>query len=135
MKGVRKGLAAYLAAGQDDAAVGYLGLDSVDAGGLGANADPADIPALFLLAEPSLCNARGNFRAIIDNLHQSRTVVLTGASHCHLELPYDQRCSWVCGRSSDEETRALQARAIATTLDWLETHFADKLGVFPSKTR
>ena len=55
------GLAAYLAAASDPRAVAYLGLDAVDSGGLARSVAPIAVPALFLVAEPSRCNAGGNF--------------------------------------------------------------------------
>jgi hypothetical protein len=80
------GLAAYLAAGSDPRASAYLGLDAVDSGGL-ALARNADfrVPALFLMGEPSSCNAKNNG---------------------HFLDPYDPRTESVCGKVLPPEAAA-----------------------------
>jgi pimeloyl-ACP methyl ester carboxylesterase len=118
------GLAAYLAALQDEETIGYLGLDSVDSGDLAINQDqPLKVPALFLLASPSACNAKNNMLDTIVR-HDYPQSMIEGATHCHFESPYDKRCGWLCGRSSPEETVAIQADIMAQASRWLLSNAA-----------
>jgi pimeloyl-ACP methyl ester carboxylesterase len=115
------GLAAYLAAGQDASAAGYLGLDSVDSGDLAlSTASPLSVPAFFLTAEPSACNAQGNFKPIFERWSQYRVSHISGATHCHFEMPYDTRCGWICGRADAEATRQIQSTIREQATDWLK---------------
>jgi pimeloyl-ACP methyl ester carboxylesterase len=115
------GLSAYLAALDDPAASGYIGLDPVDSGDLALDReDSLHLPALFVLARPSACNARGNFTGVIEGSYSYQVVNLPEATHCHFELPHDRRCDWLCGRSSEEQTQAAQERILGTVSDWLQ---------------
>jgi len=92
------GLAAYLAAAQDSRALAYLGLDSVDAGGLGLSAAVGfTVPALFLLGEPSACNADGNILETIAATRNCTALRVRHATHCAFEYPCDPRCERICG--------------------------------------
>jgi pimeloyl-ACP methyl ester carboxylesterase len=114
------GLAAYLAVGQDAAAAGYLGLDSVDSGGLAiSTSSPLPVPALFLTGEPSVCNAWGNFKPVFQRWEQYRVSHFSGATHCHFEMPYDTRCGWLCGRVDEELTQQIQSNIRNQATDWL----------------
>lgn len=103
------GLAAYLAALQDDQAMGYLGLDAVDSGKLARNeSNRLTVAALFLVAGPSSCNAKNNMSWTIEQ-HDYPVSHVEGATHCHFESPYDKRCGWLCGRTSEQDTAVIQA--------------------------
>lgn len=112
------GLAAFLAASRDARAVAYLGLDAVDSAGLAAPASAAfRLPALFLLGEPSACNARGNFVPSIPSDGSAAALRIAHATHCHFENPYDLRCECLCGRvePAEAEARIVESiRSLAT---------------------
>lgn len=113
------GLAAFLAAASDPRALAYLGLDAVDSGGL---APPAAArfaaPALFLLGEPSACNAQGNFLPSIPE--HATALRIRGATHGHFEDPYDPAVELVCGRVEPPEASARIAAAIrALATAWI----------------
>lgn len=113
------GLAAYLASLKDPETAGYIGLDSVDSGRLAEDAAQAlAVPALFLIADPSACNAQNNINRVIARQGYS-SIEIDGATHCHFESPYAPRCSWLCGRSSSEDTERLQALIMRHATDWL----------------
>jgi len=97
------GLAAFLAAAADGGpagrAVAYLGLDSVDSGDLALTAKPKlQVPALFLLAEPSSCNDRNNILAAVPDRPGVEIVHVRYATHCNFENPSDWACEALCGR-------------------------------------
>jgi dienelactone hydrolase len=112
------GLAAYLAACSDPRAVAYLGLDAVDSRGMAlARTQDLRLPALFLLAEPSPCNAKNNMIPAIPAREGVRALRLRYATHGHFLDPYDPRVESLCGRvvpqeASEEIIR--DARALAT---------------------
>lgn len=112
------GLAAFLAASRDPRAVAYLGLDAVDSGALAAAASAAfRVPALFLLGEPSACNARGNFVPSIPSDGTAAALRIAHATHCLFENPLDGRCECVCGRvePAEAEARIVESiRSLAT---------------------
>ncbi|MCX2980531.1 alpha/beta hydrolase [Halieaceae bacterium IMCC14734] len=112
------GLASYLAALRDEAAIGYLGLDSVDSGKLAIN-EPAelDVPALFMLAPASSCNARNNIMPTIER-HGYAIEVYPNARHCHFESPFDPRCGWICGKSKADVV-AVQTQIFDSATAWI----------------
>jgi pimeloyl-ACP methyl ester carboxylesterase len=117
------GLAAYIAAGQDRGAAAYLGLDSVDSGDLAISMqEPLAVPALFVVGEPSMCNARGNFNPVFERWPQYQVTSIRGASHCHFELPYDKRCGWLCGGASDSAALNIQQQIQDVATGWLREH-------------
>jgi dienelactone hydrolase len=108
------GLSTVLAAAKLPKLAGWVGLDPVDRTGSGIHAaSRLTIPAVVMLAEPSICNlfgsARSIARAVPDLL---RSVVLSGASHCDFEGPTNRFCEKVCGGSSSE----MQSRAREETV-------------------
>ena len=114
------GLAAYLAALDDPAAVAYLGLDSVDSGDLAREAHrQLTVPALFLVGKPSMCNAHGNFSPVFERWPNYTVKPVPRATHCHFELPFNKRCARLCGRRSPEETIALQSNLRTLATQWL----------------
>ena len=116
------GLAAYLAALEDRDTIGYLGFDSVDSGDLAMDTSaPLAVPALFLMAPPSACNARNNFFPIIER-YDYDVHTLTQATHCHFESPYDKRCGWICGKSK-ADPGDVQRDIIERATAWISGHF------------
>jgi len=114
------GLAAYLAALDDPAAVAYLGLDSVDSGKLARQATrQLTVPALFLVGKPSMCNARGNFSPVFERWPEYTVTHVPQATHCQFEIPYNKRCAWMCGRRSPEETSEVQTELQTLATRWL----------------
>lgn len=115
------GLAAYLAAGSDDQATAYLGLDSVDSNDLAQEAPNAlSVPSLFIMGDPSMCNAQRNFQSVFDKWPQYNVRSIAGASHCHFELPYDRKCAWLCGGNSKaEDTVGTQQKIQKVAMEWL----------------
>lgn len=92
------GLAAYLAAAADPRTLAYLGLDSVESGGLAVSTvGRSSYPALFLLAQSSSCNAYNNMLDAVSATQHDTALRVRHATHCHFENPYDARCGWVCG--------------------------------------
>lgn len=113
------GLAAYLAALRDFGASGYLGLDSVDSGALAKNdSRKLQLPALFLVAGPSACNARNNMMETISK-HAYQVSHIDRATHCHFESPYDKHCGWLCGRTSTEKTAEIQVDIMNQATQWI----------------
>ncbi len=98
------GLSAYLAAGSDDRAVAYLGLDAVDSGDLAQTVNQDELPpSLILIGEASSCNAENN---ILDALRGSEAVTefrVANATHCHFEYPYGPECESLCGKVAPQE--------------------------------
>lgn len=111
------GLAALLAADSDPRAVAYLGLDPVDSGDLAATVERLRMPALFLYAAPSRCNANANMVPGMPEADVRFALRVPFASHCDFELPYDAACERLCGGVEPEEiAREVRAtiRAVAT---------------------
>ena len=78
-----------------------------DSSDLAVEAEAAlPVPSLFIMGDPSMCNAQRNFQPVFDQWPQYNVRSIAGASHCHFELPYDRKCAWLCGGTSEaEETR------------------------------
>lgn len=98
------GLSAFLAAAKDPSIEFVVGLDPVDAGGMGAQA-AANLtqPTLVIAAMPGLCNGEGSAHAFYQPLTVpgSWFVRVMGASHCDAEDPSDGSCTLTCGGQSD----------------------------------
>jgi pimeloyl-ACP methyl ester carboxylesterase len=123
------GLSAYLAALNDPSTAGYIGLDAVDSGNLALNSPAAvRVPALFVTAPASACNADGNFKQVMSRVPAYDAVALTEANHCSFEMPNDRRCNWICGRLSEAQTKAAQHQIFAAVVGWLQQHFSDTTG-------
>lgn len=117
------GLATVLAAAQLPGIAGWIGLDPVDRTGTGAAAAArVSVPAVVMLAEPSLCNLVDSGRAIADALpRRLRTIEVADASHCDFEDPTNNLCRAVCGVSASEHTRErIRAEIVTTALEMLE---------------
>jgi hypothetical protein len=96
----------------------YLGLDAVDSGGLAAAKRASlSVPALFLLAEPSACNARGNILEAVPKRAGVRVQRVPHATHCHFENPTDADCEAICGKVTPPEAADIvvaRIRSLAT---------------------
>lgn len=121
------GLASVLAAAADPLALGWLGLDPVDSGGLALPAlrvlVSRNLPALLVFAEPSSCNAQNNFFEQWNRAGGAENAVirLPGAVHHAFEDPYDPGVDGLCGvmvpaGAVTTVNRWLRARV----LEWLE---------------
>ncbi len=111
------GLAALVAATEDPGAGGNLGLDMVDAFGIGARAAPGlTAPAAALHAEPSSCNSRNNGVPLYDGVG-APTLAIPGADHCDWNNPAQPSCAVLCATGPDEP-RIPQAIATLAT-SWL----------------
>ncbi len=127
------GLAALLAAADDPGAVALLGLDAVDSGrggrpgdgasGLASDAADLPVPALFLAAEPSACNADGNMLPVAARIASAAVVRVPNATHCHFEDPYAPACERLCGRVEPPAAAdAIRATIRALATDWVLTY-------------
>ncbi len=98
------GLASLVAAAEDSAALGQLGLDPTEWMGIGAVAAASvDLPAYALLAEWSTCNGYNNALPLYAGISQGRVLKLSHADHCDLQSPNDcAACSLLCGVSQSD---------------------------------
>lgn len=121
------GLAALLAAHEDPRAVAYLGLDSVDSGGLTATIRDAsrkyEVPSLILVADPSGCNADNNILPVLPDSASISVVRIPFSRHCDFEKPYDPQCALLCGTVEPLEV----AKRVRDTVEvlataWIELH-------------
>lgn len=114
------GLAAYLAALEDQTTIAYLGLDPVDSGKLAAKASKRlQVQGLFLFAGASICNGRNNFLPLAEKLALSEVLQLGHATHCEFEWPFDSKCNWVCSRSDNHSPAEVQREIRQLIDDWL----------------
>jgi len=124
------GLAALLAAADDASTVALLGLDAVDSGrggpssadgaGLADGASGLAVPALFLAAEPSACNAEGNMLPTAGRIAAASVVRIPNATHCHFEDPTAPACERLCGRVEPPEAAdAIRATIRALATGWV----------------
>lgn len=91
------GLASLLAAAQDPAALGVLGLDLVDSDDLGLDAAPKVlIPVAGLIGEAGPCNAENNADPAFRAAPGADTLRVLGAGHCDFESPTDWGCETFC---------------------------------------
>lgn len=101
------GLASLIAASlAGDAVDAYVGLDPVDASGLGSPAArDVRVASLLLHGEGGACNSDANstdWRLAGDTWH----LTVTGATHCDFESDSDGLCTGFCG-GEDDARRAL----------------------------
>jgi hypothetical protein len=114
----RGGLVALLAAAATRDTAGWVGLDPVDRGGLGARtAARLDLPAFALRAPPSACNAMGNADAMLRALPTlRRDEIVSGATHCDFESPTDWVCSRACGAADAGRQAAIRNDTVDAVL-------------------
>lgn len=118
------GISAYLAAIKDSNSIAYLGLDSVDSGGhIDAQTAKFDNPALFLLAEPSACNASNNILSVVSISENPIVLRIIHSKHCHFENPYDARCELACGSLKPQEATDITIHTIQSLATaWVLKH-------------
>ena len=111
------GLAAIIAASQDENAIGVLGLDATDTQGAPGVPDfigqgyagNVTCPSFSVMGEPSSCNADNNGLSLFRMMDDYQVIQVTSADHCDFENPTDFLCEVNCESStveySDEEIR------------------------------
>jgi dienelactone hydrolase len=100
------GLSAAIAAAADTRTFGYLGIDPVESGGLMAEIDKIDSPALYLLGVPNACNRDGATRPVLPPASPAWLIEVPFATHCTFEDPTDQTCIRLCGGVTPESANA-----------------------------
>ena len=114
------GLAALLAGGTDADALAVLGLDPVDASGLGLGAaSGVQVPVRAILGDSSSCNAQSNGHAMTAAAPDHQVLAIPGADHCSFEDPTDVGCTLFCGGDGG----ALTAVEISDTVAALTTAY------------
>ncbi len=111
------GLAARMASVDDPGAVGFLGLDPVDRGGMAKRASASTIPLFGLFAPPQGCNANQSGVGIFRGAPGAIALEVTGTTHCHFETPTNILCRAACGEpgtTSDNETLRQRITGLAT---------------------
>ena len=104
------GLAAIIAASQDDNAIGVLGLDTTDTQDVPGVADfigrdyagGVMAPAFSLRGEPSSCNSNNNGLDLFRMMGDYKAVKINSADHCDFENPTDFICELNCESESTE---------------------------------
>lgn len=113
------GLAAVLAGAQDGTALAVLGLDMVDADGLGLAAAPGiTAPAFDVVGEPSQCNTTNNGIAVF-GAAGGQSLRITDADHCDFQSPADFLCGLTCNGSNptfDDAEIQTAVRALSTAV-------------------
>ena len=98
------GLAAIIAASQDQNAIGILGMDATDTEGvfgvpdfLGQEyAGDITVPAFALVGEPSTCNSNNNGVTLFDMMDTAQVLRVASSDHCDYEKPTDWGCETLC---------------------------------------
>lgn len=110
------GLAAVVAAAARPDTPVLLGLDMVDAGGLGADAAPGvTAPAHDITSETAMCNSSSNGVPVFAAIDGSNTVRIVDADHCDFQNPGDNLCG-LCSAANDVNTpEAIQAAIYGLT--------------------
>lgn len=108
------GVAALVAAANDDATIAVLGLDMTDANSIGATAASGiTLPALGLFGESSGCNSSGNGTGVFESMNTSSSLQVIGATHCDFEAPTSSLCTLFCGGASGDRAATVQTLAAA----------------------
>ena len=111
------GLATFLAAASDDDTRALLGLDPVDADGLGAAAAPGvDAPTLALHGEAGSCNNNGDSFGLAKLVPGGWALRTVGGSHCDFQQDEGFACG-LCG-PNHPDVRALIASLSAAFVAW-----------------
>lgn len=107
------GTAALAAAVADPRALGWIGLDPVDRGGLGAAAaSRLDHPAYVFHAPANRCNAQWNAAAIVAGARDVTATEVPFASHCDFEGPTDALCELACGAPHPGRQAAIRTAVV-----------------------
>lgn len=116
------GLAAVLGASTAQP-VAVLGLDPVDADGLGAAAAPSlGVPVAGLFGEPSRCNAENNGVAMMKAAPGAKAIGVTAADHCSFESPTDRICTTICRGGGTRDDAAIERAIRALSTSWIAWH-------------
>lgn len=114
------GMAAWVAAGQDNRIKAIMPLDPVPASGADLNALGAGLtmPSGWAAAPPSSCNASASYTQVypLTAAAQRAQYVVTNATHCDFEDPTDFLCTLACGSSSSTRRQIIRRYAVA----WLQ---------------
>jgi dienelactone hydrolase len=111
------GLATFIAAASDDDTRALLGLDPVDADGLGAAAAPGvDAPTLALHGEPGSCNNNGDSFGLATLVPGGWALSTIGGSHCDFQQDEGFACG-LCG-PNHPDVRALIVSLSAAFVAW-----------------
>ena len=115
------GLASVIAASQDSAAIGVVGLDATDTEGVPTVPDfigqgyasNVSQPAFALIAEPSSCNSNNNGLTLFEMMDNAQALRISSSDHCDYENPTDWGCETVCLNQSNSFDDAQIAPAVA----------------------
>ena len=110
------GLAAVLAAAADAKIDVVIGLDPVDAGGLGkVAAAQVKVPVLVIRAAPGICNSNGNAATLAGAVGGPLlSLQVIKATHCDPEWDSDVLCSLACGLTDPNRQARFRRYAMAT---------------------
>ncbi|MFT6145834.1 MAG: dienelactone hydrolase [Myxococcota bacterium] len=109
------GASAFVAAADDDAAVGVFGLDMVDTDGTNIANDAAQsltIPVYGVVGDSGQCNSNNNGVPAYSTASMGDAVRVPGATHCDFEGPTGFTCTAFCG--GENAAQKLTARAMAS---------------------
>jgi pimeloyl-ACP methyl ester carboxylesterase len=114
-------LESVLAAADDPAAVGVLGLDLADDAGAGVDAAPGlTVPLAGLVGEAEWCNQQNNGIAVYDAAGDAVRLRVTEADHCDFEDPSPAGCGVACGGTNDTfSDDAIQTVVRGMSTAWL----------------
>lgn len=116
------GLAALVAAAEDDGAQGVLGLDPVNdfsgsGSGYGAR---VTAPVAGLFGESSACNSNNNGVEMYTAAPDATAMRVTEADHCDFENPTDSACTAFCAGTNEAFSDAdIQSTVITMATAWL----------------
>ncbi len=104
------GLAAMIAASQDDNALGVLGLDATDTQDIPGvrnfigrdYAGNISVQTYGIIGEPSTCNANNNGLELYRMIERKRVIKVTGSDHCDYESPTNFGCTSNCENRETE---------------------------------
>ncbi len=104
------GLAAIIAASQDNNALGVLGLDATDTQDvpgvrnfIGRDyAGNVSVPTFGIIGEPSTCNANNNGLELYRMIERKRVVKVISSDHCDYESPTNFGCTSNCENRETE---------------------------------
>ena len=102
------GLAAIIAASQDQHAIGVLGMDATDTEGvpsvpdfIGQNyAGNVSVPGFAIVGEPSSCNSNNNGITLFEMMSTAQVLRVSSSDHCDYENPTDWGCETFCLNST-----------------------------------
>lgn len=112
------GLAAYLATAEDERALGFVGLDPVDAGAAVKRAPEVSAPAWAIMAGPQGCNANGNWTRVLAADPDQRALRIPAATHLDFEREAcgaDVGCRF-CAPAGGEAFRSVRRLTTAAIL-------------------